>query len=99
MIGDITFNHIKANNLFNIINECKRGIEGGGNVLDKELSEVSAQWIGESYDAFKSTFFPSGSLMPTFLKLTEEVAELSDLLTKVSDTKRDFEKNKATYFK
>ena len=98
MSDEIKFDFYKANTLSNKMTECKRCIDEVINALKKELDDVGRWWLGESYVKFNNIYEGSGGVKAILEGISEETTKTGNYLVKITNAKKDFEKNSAKYF-
>ena len=98
-VDKIKFDFAKISTMLGILNDCSRGLTDLSNMLGNEVDTAGQWWKGESYDEFKEKFSGSGKGKSIIGELTDRATDINGYVCKVSNAKKDYERNSSKLFK
>ena len=96
---NIKFDFAKTSSLLGILNDCSHGLSELSSTLGSEITSAGQWWKGLSYDEFEGKYSGSGRSKSAIEALTDRTADINGYLSKVSNAKKDFERNSSNLFK
>ncbi|MCL2634390.1 MAG: hypothetical protein FWD34_07765 [Oscillospiraceae bacterium] len=99
MSDNIKFDFARAQELLKLLNKCENELNNMVQFLDTEVDNLGQWWKGESYEVFSKTYKSKAGGKYKIKKVSAKAASVKNHLSKLSDTKKDFERKTAKQFR